>query len=871
ERHMQLAPGITQDTVAAYDSDGHRQEYYVATADLSVDTVRIETNYKDHQCSERGVQELEKQCAAAEADHSDPYSVIAATNASFFDMSNGQVYGVLVMNGVDASQYRICDPTPSYHGFFAILNDGTPVIGDANDYARYRGNIYQAVSGFGVVLRDGEPMYENSPGRIMPRTFIGITQDHKVKMVAVDGRDPAKRYGVDAYTGAMMMKSLGCVDVLGLDTGGSTGFYSRYPGEETGRMRNKPSDGKSRKISASIMMVSTAEADGSFDSARLDSDYNFLTPGTSLKITAAGSDSSGAPAALPSSGLTWSVSDSSLASITQDGTVTAKYSASGAFNVELMYNGSIVGSKELEVVIPDNFDFTQQQITVAYGSTTEIPFEATYKLVPVAINSNDFFAINEYEYDFKVTEEKWDLYGTFDGKLFTAPDESIGIRNEKLYAVSAYAESEDEIRSIEVEFYKEGEDYFDYSNADCSNDCIAWNRDVNGAALVSRDEGDTYLRDSASSDVTVDYTYALDVSKVQVPDYLAPLWESFSGALGDTAWSAFLSIANKIDQSTYIMATFNIDDRFVVTDLENINLKGNEMFYIGDDCVEYDVESNRLTIKFMWNKPYVDSLSSSAGGISEETVRNTAIVQGLRLKLKNGAVFDEENNIDYVTCASLYYCFIIFSNSAYQVANREGLSELTLMLYNPATGSEDRAVKFASTYSEFTDSFTLKNAAASGLTVGADGYYYYYDDANEPVKGGRHYLSNTNSLAETGYYDIMEDGRVVLSSSEGGLISYSAFNDIPGAHYLPSGSKAATGMSASALTGGALTHYTVFIPGDVNCDGLIDAQDAVILRCVTAGMAIDSTPAIAAAGDANSDGKTDIEDSDYAESGGIFT
>ena len=55
ERQMQLAPGITQDTVVAYDSEGHRQEYYAATADLSVNTVKIETNYKNHQCSERGL------------------------------------------------------------------------------------------------------------------------------------------------------------------------------------------------------------------------------------------------------------------------------------------------------------------------------------------------------------------------------------------------------------------------------------------------------------------------------------------------------------------------------------------------------------------------------------------------------------------------------------------------------------------------------------------------------------------------------------------------------------------------------------------------------------------------------------------------
>ncbi|MBQ7548560.1 MAG: hypothetical protein IJT03_02515, partial [Clostridia bacterium] len=103
EKSVCLAPGITQDSVVAYDSYGHRQEYYVATADLNNETVSLETNYKDNQCVSAGTQTVPDQVAAAEANHAEPYSVAASVNGSFFNMSTGFCYSVFVMDGHDAT------------------------------------------------------------------------------------------------------------------------------------------------------------------------------------------------------------------------------------------------------------------------------------------------------------------------------------------------------------------------------------------------------------------------------------------------------------------------------------------------------------------------------------------------------------------------------------------------------------------------------------------------------------------------------------------------------------------------------------------------------------------------------------------------
>jgi exopolysaccharide biosynthesis protein len=68
-----------------------------------------------------------------------------------------------------------------------------------------------------------------------PRTLAGVKADGTLLLVTVDGRHPG-RSGMSLPEAARLMQSLGALDALNLDGGGSTAMVVR------GRVVNRPSD-----------------------------------------------------------------------------------------------------------------------------------------------------------------------------------------------------------------------------------------------------------------------------------------------------------------------------------------------------------------------------------------------------------------------------------------------------------------------------------------------------------------------------------------------------------------------------------------------------------------------------------------------------
>jgi exopolysaccharide biosynthesis protein len=68
-----------------------------------------------------------------------------------------------------------------------------------------------------------------------PRTLAGVKADGTLLLVTVDGRRPG-RAGMSLPEAARLMRSLGALDALNLDGGGSTAMIVR------GRVVNRPSD-----------------------------------------------------------------------------------------------------------------------------------------------------------------------------------------------------------------------------------------------------------------------------------------------------------------------------------------------------------------------------------------------------------------------------------------------------------------------------------------------------------------------------------------------------------------------------------------------------------------------------------------------------
>jgi len=72
-----------------------------------------------------------------------------------------------------------------------------------------------------------------------PRTMAGIDERGRLLLVTVDGRQPGVGEGVTLQEGAHLMQSLGAVDAMNLDGGGSTamvvdGLLVNHPSDSTG-------------------------------------------------------------------------------------------------------------------------------------------------------------------------------------------------------------------------------------------------------------------------------------------------------------------------------------------------------------------------------------------------------------------------------------------------------------------------------------------------------------------------------------------------------------------------------------------------------------------------------------------------------------
>jgi exopolysaccharide biosynthesis protein len=72
-----------------------------------------------------------------------------------------------------------------------------------------------------------------------PRTMAGIDRGGRLLLVTVDGRQPGVSEGVTLEEGARLMRSLGAVDAMNLDGGGSTamavdGLLVNHPSDSTG-------------------------------------------------------------------------------------------------------------------------------------------------------------------------------------------------------------------------------------------------------------------------------------------------------------------------------------------------------------------------------------------------------------------------------------------------------------------------------------------------------------------------------------------------------------------------------------------------------------------------------------------------------------
>ena len=720
-----LAPGIVQNIKKATSADNKQMVYYTATADLTRNDVDVFANYRNNDPTEWGMQTVLGQANAAQEKYGNPesdkyienYNVIASINGDGYNMGTGEPGGLLIMDG---REYHAIDGG----GFFGITKDGKAIIGSQSDYNKiYKDQLRDAIGGFGTTLiRDGEVVITATSNYYTDRasrTAVGITKTGKVVFMVLDGRQEPISCGGSMIEIAHIMYEAGCIHAINLDGGGSTTYVAKLEGADKLSVVSKPSDGTARSVSTSLIMVSTAPSSTAFDHAIIESETDYLTKDSSLQLTAHGVSATGNSADIPE-GTHWAVSDESWGSVTQDGVFTAL--RNGSVDVYLMLGDEIIGSKKLNVVVPDRIYFTKTNINATYGEMAELPLVALYQNKPVTIKESDVvFTLGN------------DAAGVMDGFGFIGTD-GTGIKTVNITASLAADSQKNAV--ITVSLYNKGEISFDFDNATGGDRLLAWSRKVSNSTT---EDNAVYEIVDESKPMVTDYTFAIDMTYLPIPEQLADLTSMLPGAEieGASAWTFLMQLAERVSVLTEVKASVTFD--------KNLDVDYSEVTLVNDyfelNAVEFDEETNTLTLVLNW----IDQTQP----IDPAMANPLCILRGIKAVPKADAQWHKDM-LNPVNAGEISYKVYMRANALYTFALKpENQQEYGVQPFiNMFEGKEEKGGWFGSVYGNFNDTYTLSKAVKDGW-VNEDGGFAYYIDG---VK-----CTGIN-LVDGYYYDFGENG-----------------------------------------------------------------------------------------------------------------
>ena len=214
-------------------------------------------------------------------------------------------------------------------------------------------DVTAAVNGFHLLAKDGQVntsvVNAQVGADVNARTVIGITADGKVEILCVN--KPGTNFSSELTTGTTfseitdyMMEELGCVDILNMDGGGSTEMTARRAGSDSLETVSYPSDGSSRLVSNSLLIISDAPRSADVAQVLVDGSSS-LYPGSSADYSVRLTDSSGNALDSADYSVLWSAEKGT---IDETGHYTAPNEA-GVDQITATVNG-VEGSAQVTVV-----------------------------------------------------------------------------------------------------------------------------------------------------------------------------------------------------------------------------------------------------------------------------------------------------------------------------------------------------------------------------------------------------------------------------------------------------------------------------------------------------------------------------------------
>ena len=445
QKEWDLAPGIKETELVLNNAAGtRRQVLHTAVVDVNNEFVKVIPGTKGMwpQPGNYGTQSTSTQ--ALEAEKLGYGNVVVATNCSLSWYTEayykehpeliGEPLGYSILDGQYYANSRITNGTLATGGVATIVvinYDYHPITGEKrpDDMPKtwirsstdpLTGWEEQAIPVlFGFLVKpdaNGKPVnqYREDHGSgIASRTFVGVRADGSLVVAVSDGEQAPYSTGFTSYEMAEYMIKMGCVIAANCDGGGSTTFCSQRPGEDL-KVNCSLSDGGERPTSNTILVISTAPADGQFARAQISSDYDYYTPGSSVKFSALGTDAVGTKVDIPSD-VQWQIKESGMGTV--ENGVFKSNGTEGKVTVQMVYDGKVVGEKTITVATPDKLTFEQPVVTVPFGKTATIPVKATATIDGVAYE----IGLGKNDVTFTTTNA---ALGSFDGLKFTAVSES---------------------------------------------------------------------------------------------------------------------------------------------------------------------------------------------------------------------------------------------------------------------------------------------------------------------------------------------------------------------------------------------------------------------------------------------------------------
>ncbi|MBR4863388.1 MAG: phosphodiester glycosidase family protein [Oscillospiraceae bacterium] len=244
----QLCDGVTFTELLFMDESALPHRAYVLTVSPENVTLRKGTSQNGYEVMPQKRQTVMEHMQASVADG---HNVIAAVNGDFFAISS-----TYMPSGLSIKDGTVLRENNTFRPFSAYTVDGEYKIFSGTEKVDLH-TLSMATGGSHVLLRNGQPDDVNQAGELStashPRTLSGVRADKTMLFIVIDGRQKKHSNGATLLQCAQLMQSMGAVDAINHDGGGSSSMVLRIGDAYT--TVNSPSDGQLRKVFCSIQIT----------------------------------------------------------------------------------------------------------------------------------------------------------------------------------------------------------------------------------------------------------------------------------------------------------------------------------------------------------------------------------------------------------------------------------------------------------------------------------------------------------------------------------------------------------------------------------------------------------------------------------------